>query len=72
GTDISIGELAEKIKSLTGYAGEIVFDHSKPDGMARKLLDVSRLKNMGWSAKISLWDGLQRTYEEIKNEQWTT
>ncbi|HLF63642.1 MAG TPA: GDP-L-fucose synthase, partial [Saprospiraceae bacterium] len=47
GTDISIGELAEKIKSLTGYAGEIVFDHSKPDGMARKLLDVSRLKNMG-------------------------
>ena len=72
GTDISIGELAEKIKSLTGYAGEIVFDLSKPDGMARKLLDVSRLKNMGWSARISLWDGLQRTYEEIKNEQWTT
>lgn len=64
GTDVSIRELAETIKSLVGFEGKIVFDSTKPDGMLRKLLDVSRLRGLGWSAKISLLDGIAQTYRE--------
>lgn len=62
GKDISIKELAEKIGEAVGYRGEIVFNTSKPDGAPRKLVDVNRLTNLGWTAKISLDEGLEMAY----------
>ena len=63
GTDISILELAQRVAAVTGYKGRIVTDPSKPDGTLRKLMDVSRLTQIGWSAKIGLDKGLAETYE---------
>ncbi|MBB87510.1 MAG: GDP-fucose synthetase [Xanthomonadales bacterium] len=63
GTDVSIRELAELVKNVVGYQGEIVNDTSKPDGTPRKLMDVSRLTNLGWSATIPLEQGIAGTYE---------
>lgn len=63
GEDISIKELAYLIKDLVGYEGELVFDDTKPDGMPKKLLDVSKLHNAGWHHNISFEVGLKRTYE---------
>ncbi|MBL3563676.1 GDP-L-fucose synthase [Rhodovulum sulfidophilum] len=63
GTDISILELAQKVAAVTGYTGRIVTDLSKPDGTLRKLMDVSRLTQMGWSAQIGLDQGLAETYQ---------
>ena len=63
GRDVTIGELAEMMKAVTGFPGEIRFDTSKPDGAPRKLLDVSRLTAMGWKASIDLREGLQQTYD---------
>jgi GDP-L-fucose synthase len=63
GEDISICELAELVMSVIGYSGELVFDASKPDGTPRKLLDVSRLKSLGWNPKIRLEDGIGETYQ---------
>lgn len=63
GTDVSILELAQKVAVVTGYKGRIVTDPSKPDGTMRKLLDVSRLAQMGWSAQIGLDQGLAATYQ---------
>ena len=63
GTDITIQELALAIAKAVGYAGNIEFDHIHPDGTPQKLLDVSKLHNLGWQAKVSLEDGLKRTYE---------
>jgi GDP-L-fucose synthase len=62
GEDVSIRDLAEQIKSLTGFAGEITFNASQPDGTPRKLLDVSRLHNLGWKHRTSLAEGLEKTY----------
>ncbi|MCB1659389.1 MAG: GDP-L-fucose synthase, partial [Pseudomonadales bacterium] len=62
GTDVTIRELAETIAKVTGYQGNIEFDTTKPDGTPRKLMDVSRLANMGWKAKITLEQGLQDAY----------
>jgi GDP-L-fucose synthase len=62
GQDISIADLASMVAEVSGFTGEIVFDTSKPDGTPRKLLDVSRIKAMGWSASISLHDGISSTY----------
>lgn len=62
GKDISIKELAEKIGKTVGYSGAIVFNASKPDGAPRKLVDVNRLKDLGWTAKISLDEGLEMAY----------
>jgi len=62
GEDLTIRELAELIKTVTGYAGGIQFDKSKPDGTPRKLLDVSRLRATGWRPRISLEEGIRRTY----------
>jgi GDP-L-fucose synthase len=70
GIDLSIHELAERIAKITGYQGDIVYDTTKPDGMPRKLMDVSRLSEMGWTFNISLDEGLRKTYEEIKDTQW--
>ena len=62
GTDCSIAQLAELMAVVVGFTGKIVFDPSKPDGTPRKLLDVSRLKRLGWEPKISLPEGLKATY----------
>lgn len=67
GEDVSIKELAELIKEIVGYEGELQFNTSKPDGTPRKLLDVSRLQNRGWKAKIDLRKGIQDVYEEVKS-----
>ena len=64
GHDISIRKLAEMIADITSFKGEIIWDTKKPDGTFQKLLDISRLKNLGWSAKINLKDGLQKTYND--------
>ena len=66
--DITIKELAELIKEIVGYEGEIKFDTTKPDGTPRKLLDVSRLHATGWKHKIELREGIQSTYEWFKED----
>ncbi len=66
GEDVSISELAEMIKDIVGFEGEIVYDTSKPDGTPRKLLDVSLLHALGWKHETSLKDGITKTYEWCK------
>lgn len=61
GSDISIGDLANLIRDVTGFGGEIRFDPTKPDGTPRKLLDVSRVKRLGWEAEIGLREGIEST-----------
>jgi GDP-L-fucose synthase len=63
GTDISIAELARLIGDVVGYAGDIRFDPTKPDGTPRKLMDVSRLNGLGWRAGTNLQDGIRQTYQ---------
>jgi GDP-L-fucose synthase len=63
GTDVSIAELAELIAQVTGFDGEIKYDPDMPDGTPRKLLDVSRLKSLGWEAQIKLEQGVRQTHE---------
>ena len=63
GQDISIRELAEMIRGITGFSGEIEWDASKPDGTPRKLLDVSKLTKLGWQARIPLEQGIRSTYQ---------
>ncbi len=63
GKDISIKELAEIVQEITGHEGQIVWDTSKPDGTPRKLLNVSKINNLGWKAKIDLRDGISKTYK---------
>ena len=62
GEDVSIAELAKLVGNAVGYEGEIFYDTSKPDGTPRKLLDVSRLQDLGWQAKIPLREGIGQTY----------
>ena len=62
GTDVTIKELAELTKKVVAYPGDIMWDSSKPDGTPRKLLDVSKIKNIGWQFKIDLSNGLSHTY----------
>lgn len=70
GEDISILELANLIKKIVGYQGSIINDISKPDGTPRKLLDVSKLKNLGWQASVMLEEGIKIIYGEVKNNNW--
>ena len=63
GVDCTIGELAKTIAEVTGFTGKLTFDTSKPDGAPRKLMDVSRLRSLGWQASISLEDGLKDAYD---------
>jgi GDP-L-fucose synthase len=70
GEDISIKDLAHLVKGTVGFEGEIVHDLSKPDGTPRKLMDVSKLHDMGWKHQISLENGVQSVFEEIKNTVW--
>ncbi len=66
GADISIADLARLIARIVGFDGELAFDPSKPDGTPRKLLDVSRLKALGWAPKIALEDGLRQAYADFR------
>jgi len=63
GTDLSIGELAQLVKEITGYKGEIQHDYAKPDGTPRKLLDISKIRSLGWQPKTRLEDGIKKTYD---------
>jgi GDP-L-fucose synthase len=63
GVDVTIRELAETVKDVVGYEGGLSFDATKPDGTMRKLLNVSRAKEMGWEAKVSLREGIEKTYQ---------
>ncbi|MBB4803671.1 GDP-L-fucose synthase [Flavobacterium nitrogenifigens] len=70
GEDISILDLAILVKKIVGFEGEILTDTSKPDGTPRKLMDVSKLNSFGWKAKTSLEEGIQKVYDEIKDNNW--
>lgn len=70
GEDLSIRELAELVKKIVGYPGTIVFDASKPDGTPRKLMDITKLANLGWKASIGLEQGIASVYEELKDAEW--
>jgi len=68
GKDVIIREMAETMKEVVGFKGNLTFDTTKPDGSPRKLIDVSRLSNMGWKYSINLEDGLKKTYEWYLNQ----
>jgi len=63
GKDVTIREMAETMKEVVGYKGELVFDVTKPDGAPRKLINVTRLKDMGWEYSVDLEDGLKESYK---------
>ena len=69
GADVTIRELAETIREVVGYPGRLTFDPTKPDGTPRKLQDVSRMKSLGWEAKVSLREGIERTYRWFLENQ---
>lgn len=71
GKDISILDLANLVKEIVGFEGKIVTDTTKPDGTPRKLMDVSKLNELGWKASISLEEGIRKVYDEIKNRDWS-
>jgi GDP-L-fucose synthase len=66
GTDVTIRQLAATIMDVVGFKGDIVFDSSKPDGTPRKLLDVSRMRDLGWQSRVSLKDGIASAYSRFK------
>jgi GDP-L-fucose synthase len=65
GADVSIRELAELVKHIVGYTGDLMFDPAKPDGTPRKLMDVSKMTALGWQARISLDEGLRNSYADF-------
>lgn len=67
GEDLTIKELAETIQKIVGHQGEIIWDDTKPDGTPRKLMDVSKMHQLGWKHKVQLEDGIQRTYDWFLN-----
>ena len=67
GKELSIKELAELVKKVVGFKGNITFDTTKPDGTPRKLLDVSKLEKLGWKYKTELEDGIKLAYEDFLN-----
>jgi GDP-L-fucose synthase len=71
GVDLTIKELAETIQKAVGHTGDIIWDSSKPDGTPRKLMDVSKMESVGWKAKISLEEGIERTYNWFLDHQET-
>jgi GDP-L-fucose synthase len=66
---VTIKELTESVASVTGFTGKITWDSSKPDGTPRKLMDVSKLAALGWSARIPLREGLEKTYASFVAER---
>lgn len=71
GEDISILDLAKMVKQIVGFEGDIITDTTKPDGTPRKLMNVSKLTNLGWKASISLEEGIKKVYKEIKDRDWS-
>jgi GDP-L-fucose synthase len=71
GEDISILDLAKKVKQIVGFTGDIITDTTKPDGTPRKLMDVSKLAHLGWKASISLEEGINKVFQEIKDRDWS-
>ncbi|NQV76604.1 MAG: GDP-L-fucose synthase [Bacteroidetes bacterium] len=71
GEDISILDLAKMVQFIVGFSGEIITDSTKPDGTPRKLMDVSKLTHLGWNASISLEEGINKVYQEIKKIDWS-
>jgi len=69
GVDRTIREIAEIIRNSIGFKGGIEFDTTKPDGMSRKLLDVSKIHSLGWKAGTDLEEGIKRTYEWFENQE---
>jgi GDP-L-fucose synthase len=67
GTDVTIRELAETVMDVTGFEGTLTFDASKPDGTPRKLMDVSRLKDLGWKSRMRLQQGIDQTYRAFRS-----
>ena len=70
GEDISIRDLALAVKKIIGYEGELVFNTAKPDGTPRKLLDVTKLNNLGWKHRISLQQGITSVVEQLAADNW--
>ena len=68
GNDHTIAEMAEMIKKITGYSGQLRFDKTKPDGTLRKLLDVNKINDLGWKAQINLESGIDSTYSDFKSK----
>lgn len=68
GEDVSIFELANIIKDIVGYQGTLIFDSTKPDGMPKKLLDVTKINNLGWKHEVALIEGIERTYAWYVNQ----
>ena len=71
GDDISIIDLARLVKKITGFEGEILTDTTKPDGTPRKLMDVSKLADLGWCSSITLEEGIRKVYNEVKGYNWS-
>jgi GDP-L-fucose synthase len=69
GTDVTIRELAEMVREVVGFEGEITLDTTKPDGTPRKLMDVSKLEKAGWKSKIGLREGIETTYQWFLENQ---
>ena len=70
GQDVTIEELAKKIKQIVGFDGNLLFDNTKPDGTPRKLLDVTKINNLGWKSSISLEVGILKTFEWLKSKDY--
>lgn len=70
GEDISIATLADLVKNIVGYEGDIHYDSTKPDGTPRRLLETSKLKDLGWSPKINLEEGIRSVYQSVQNLPW--
>jgi GDP-L-fucose synthase len=70
GDDVTILELAQIVKRVVGFEGELKFDTTKPDGTPRKLMDVTKLTSLGWKATITLENGIKAVYDDIKNNDW--
>ena len=66
---IPIKEIAETIRDIIGYTGDIEWDHTKPDGMPRKVLDVTKIHELGWNHTIDLEDGIKKTYQYFLSSQ---
>tara|TARA_B100000809_G_C15117446_1_gene522994 strand:+ start:588 stop:1532 length:945 start_codon:yes stop_codon:yes gene_type:complete len=72
GTDVTIKELALTIKDVVGFSGDLTFDTTKPDGTPRKLMDVSKINQLGWKHKIDLQEGIEMVYNEVKHLDFQT
>ena len=70
GEDISIIDLARLVKRIVGFEGDILTDTTKPDGTPRKLMDISKLADLGWRSSITLEDGISKVYDDVKNFTW--